>query len=128
MIALELAEIALLLYELSVVVPAVEFPLVRDVVGWADHAPPVGAFEAALVVWSPINRHLFGRVDGALTAYTFVSRSPEHTGGFGRCRSLSIDGFLWLCNLGGSFKAFFKAASSLEELIEMRPAVQDSFK
>lgn len=59
MVTLELAEIALLLDELSVVVPAVEFPLVRDVVRWADHTPPVGAFEAALVVRSPINRHLY---------------------------------------------------------------------
>lgn len=128
MIALELAEIALLLDELSVVVPAVQFPLVCDVVGWADHTAPMGAFEAALVVRSPINRHLFGRVDCALTTYTFVSCPPEHTGDFGCCRSLSIDGFLWLCNLWGSFKALFEAAGSLEELIEMWPAVQDSFE
>ena len=58
MVALELAQVALLLDELEVVVLAVEPSLVRNVVRWADRAPSMAALEAALMVRSSVYRHL----------------------------------------------------------------------
>lgn len=58
MFSLKLAQVALFLDELSVVIFAVESALVCNVVGWADYTPSMGAFETALVIRSPIYSNL----------------------------------------------------------------------
>jgi hypothetical protein len=57
-VILELAEVALLLDQLDVVVLAVELPLVRDVVRRADGASSMAALEAALVVHGVVHGNL----------------------------------------------------------------------
>ena len=61
-IALELAEVSLSPDELHVVVFAEEHTLMRNVVRWAYSAPSVAAFEAALVVCSPIHSNLLTQI------------------------------------------------------------------
>lgn len=58
MVTLKLAQVALFLDKLDVVVLAVESSLVRNIVRRADRTPSMAALETALVVRSPIYRHL----------------------------------------------------------------------
>ena len=58
MVTLKLAQVALFLDKLDVVVLAVESSLMRNIVRRADRTPSMAALETALVVRSPIYRHL----------------------------------------------------------------------
>lgn len=57
-VALKLAVVPFLLEELDVVVLAVELSFMCNIVWWAYGATSMGAFEAASMVWCPINRNL----------------------------------------------------------------------
>ena len=58
MLTLKLAQVALFLDQLGVVVFAVQPTLMRNVVGWAYRAPSMGAFETALVICCSIHGNL----------------------------------------------------------------------
>ena len=54
MVSLKLTQVSFLLDELDMVVLAVKSPLMSDIVGRADRASAMAAFEATFVVWSSI--------------------------------------------------------------------------
>lgn len=128
MVSLKLAEVALLSDELCMVVFAEEFAFMRNVVRRTYCATTVGAFEAAFVVRSSIHTHLLSWVYGILATEAFLSRSGKHARDFSRSRFLAAQRSFWFDNFRDTFKAFLKAASSLENLIEVWPAVENSFK
>lgn len=57
-VLVELTEVAFLLEELIVVVPAIETVLMGYIVRWAYHTPTMAAPEASFMVRSSIDRHL----------------------------------------------------------------------
>lgn len=57
-VTLKLAQVALFLDQLGVVVFAVEPSLVCNVVGWADRTTSMGALEAALMICRSIHSNL----------------------------------------------------------------------
>lgn len=128
MVTLKLAQVALFLDKLDVVVLAVESSLMRNVVRRADRTPSMAALETALVVRSPVYCHLFSWIDSILAAKAFISGSPKHTCDFSHCRFVSIQGFFWFHDFWCAFKALVKTASSFEELIKVWPAVEYPLK
>jgi len=119
-VALKLAVVPFLLEELDVVVLAVELSFMCNIVWWAYGATSMGAFEAASMVWCPINRNLLDWVNGLVATKTFFSGAPEH---IWDCLSILINLSFRSQDFWCSFKTLVQAASALEELIIVRPAI-----
>jgi len=84
--------------------------------------------EAALVVQCSIHRYLLNWIHGFVATNAFLSCSTKHIRNFGSSRSLSLQRPIRFPNLWCPFEAFLKTSSSLEVLIEMWSAVENSFK
>jgi hypothetical protein len=88
----------------------------------------MGAFEASLVVCSSIDSNLLDWVDSLITPHTFFSGTTNNIQYFVRSSILIISRLFWFQDFRGTFKTLVQTASSLEELIKVRPAVQNPLK
>lgn len=126
MVILELAEVPFLLDQLDVVVLAVELPLVRDVVRRADGASSMAALEAALVVHNVVHSNPLNWIDCLAASNTLLPGASEGARDFSSILIPNVS--FWLDNLWlwGSLEALVQAPGPLEELVEVRPAVEHS--
>lgn len=125
-IILKLAVVSFLPEELYVMMLAVEFPLMGNIIGRANSATSMAALEAAPMICSAVYRNLLSWINGLIASHTFISGAHKFVGDF-LC-ILIFNKFFRFHNLWCSFKTLLQAASSLEELIKVRPAIQHPLK
>lgn len=86
----------------------------------------MAALEAAPMIRGAIYRNLLSWINSLITFHTFISGAHKLVGDF-LC-ILIFNKFFWFHNLWCSFKTLLQAASSLEKLIKVRPAIQHPLK
>lgn len=86
----------------------------------------MAALEAAPMICGAIYRNLLSWINSPIASHTFISGAHKLVGDF-LC-ILIFNELFRFHNLWCSFKTLLQAASSLEELIKVRPAIQDPLK